>query len=660
MKITIGKFTFIQISIFLFVLMLIFGYTYFALQEKMATIVLNSINTQVAETNYILSKNITSKKEIASNRPLLERMVASNDFVYAIIIHDGKDVLISTDPSYKTILPANKLFVDKKGSYDQLLNTVAIERKIKFYNNGKAQYLQLLFILDKEELLFYFSRHSLEYIILFILVPLLVIFIVWLSVKKFIITPLEMLRQFAYYQNNTPKVFAIKELEVIRYSMVETFQRLEKEKKELYEIARKDSLCGLANRNALMEFVQRLIVHSKRTNKEFAMLFLDLDHFKSVNDSLGHNVGDELLKKVSTVIDDILRSNDFVARVGGDEFIIILQEYNSLLELTNIVDRIQKIIAQTWVIQTNPINISSSVGIAFYPKDGDDIVTLMKNSDIAMYEAKKNGRSRYHFFTEELNKRVQDTIMLEKDMKEALENNEYELYYQPKVDVKTGKIIAAEALIRWLHPSKGIISPASFISLAEEDGFIIKLGEWVYNSAIKQQRIFKENGLDINISINVSAKQFSSDGFYAKFLASLEENKVDPSSIDIEITEYLFFQHTNRNIEVLNRLHEKGITVSLDDFGTGYSSLSYLKDFPIDNLKIDKSFIDDLNDERGRVFVDTIVKMSQTLSMTVIAEGVETKEQLEYLKSINCDQYQGYYKSKPVCAKDFIDLYLNS
>jgi diguanylate cyclase (GGDEF)-like protein len=384
---------------------------------------------------------------------------------------------------------------------------------------------------------------------------------------------------------------------------------------------------------------------------------LDLDNFKDINDSLGHNVGDELLKKISSIIGEAVRSNDFVARVGGDEFVIIVEKYHSAVGLSVIVERIQKYLAQTWIIQTYPVHVGSSVGIAFYPKDGDNLVSLMKNSDIAMYEAKKNGRARYHFFTEELNKRVQDSIVLDKEMRKALAEKEYQLYYQPKVNIKTGAIVGAEALIRWISPGV-VIAPDVFIPLAEENGFIVELGRWVVKEAVKQQRLWKEKNIDIVISINVSAKQLLEDNFIREFKNMLEQNRVEPSKIDVEITEYLFLQHSEKNSQILQELHDFGVNISLDDFGTGYSSLSYLKRFPIDSLKIDKAFIDDYSSERGAIFVDTIVKMGQTLNMNVIAEGVELKEQLDYLKTIGCDQYQGYYFSKPLNVDDFEALFL--
>ena len=657
MKLSIQKFSFFLIALVLSVLFVIFTYFYFEQREKTASIIFQSINSELSQVNYIISKSVTSKDVVESYRPLLDRVAANNSFVGAIIIHDGQNILLSTDPFYKTI-PRTSVN-SYKSLYRQLLKQSSSEEKIRFYLGNKLQTLGLIFIFDREEIKQSFDEKGLNFFLLFIAVPFLLILLIWLIVKKLVINPLELLRQFAYYQNEVPKAFALQELEIIRYSMVETFDRLENEKKELYSVARTDALSGLANRNALMEYLTRLIASSKRDKKEFAMLFLDLDHFKSVNDSLGHNVGDELLKQIATIIDDVLRPNDFVARVGGDEFVIILQEYTSLHELTTIINRIQDTLAKTWVVQTNPITISSSVGIAFYPKDGKTLISLMKNSDIAMYEAKKNGRSGYHFYTEELNKRVQDTIRLEKDMKEALKNSEFELYYQPKIDINSGKIVAAEALIRWISPSKGMIAPDTFIPLADENGFIIELGEWIYKSAIKQQTLFKKAGIDIKISINLSPKQLLVDDFVDSFTKSIKESGANPNFIDVEITENLFYQHNDKNIEILNAIHDYGVTVSLDDFGTGYSSLSYLKDFPIDYLKIDKSFLDDFSNERGRVFIETIVKMGQTLKMQIIAEGVETVEQLEYLKSIDCNQYQGYYCSKPISVKDFEDFYLN-
>jgi len=657
MLLSIQKFTFLVVASLLSVLYLIFGYYHFSQQEKTASAILRAINSQMLETSYHLSKDIKSKDDIASVRAMLDRVASNSDFIDSIFIHDENEVLLATDPFRRKTISTNLLFSNGLSAYDKLEQIGAIEEEIRFYEGKKANTLKLTFVLDKDEIFQYFSERQTKFFLYFGLLPVFILVFVWFVLRHFVVRPLETLRQFAYYQSEVPKAFCLKELETIRYSMVQTFQRLESEKKELYDMARTDLLSGLANRNALKEYVERLIANSQRDNKEFAFLFLDLDNFKDINDSLGHNVGDELLKKISSMISEAVRSNDFIARVGGDEFVIIVERYHSVVELSVIVERIQKYLAQTWIIQTHPVNIGSSVGIAFYPKDGDNLVSLMKNSDIAMYEAKKNGRARYHFFTEELNKRVQDSIVLDKEMRKALADREYQLYYQPKVNTKTGAIVGAEALIRWISPG-GIITPNTFIPLAEENGFIVELGGWVIKEAIKQQRIWREKNIDVTISINVSAKQLLEGNFIRDFKNILEQNRVEPSKIDIEITEYLFLQHSERNSQILQELHDFGVTISLDDFGTGYSSLSYLKRFPIDSLKIDKAFIDDYNSNRGAIFVDTIVKMGQTLNMQVIAEGVELKEQLDYLKVIGCDQYQGYYFSKPLNVDDFEALFL--
>ncbi len=658
-KVGIQKFTLVLVIGLTVSLFSVFVYSYLQQRENTASVIYKSVHSELSEANYIVSKSITSKEDVKTHRALLDRVAANNDFIDAIIIHDGKNILLFTDPSYQKVPTSTQLQSSGESMYNQVMNQEVVEEKIRFYIGDKAESLNIAFMLDTKEIRAVFYEKDLSFVILFVIIPLVMILGIWIVVNKFVVHPLELLRQFAYYQNHIPKAFMLKELEIIRYSMVETCDRLEKEKKELYAIARTDSLSGLANRNALKEYLERLIANTDREEKEFAMLFLDLDHFKSVNDSLGHNIGDDLLKRIAGIVNNILRPSDYVARVGGDEFVVILQEYNSLRELTTIVDRVQNTLKNTIVVQSHPINISSSVGIAFYPKDGEDIVTLMKNSDIAMYEAKKNGRSQYHFFTEELNKRVQDVIALEKDMKEALRNSEFELYYQPKIDIGSEKIIGAEALIRWVSPTKGTVSPGDFISLAEENGFIIELGEWIFNTAIKQQKLFEEKGIDIKVSINLSPKQLLVDNFVENFIESIESVGANPSSIDIEITENLFYEHNNKNVEALGAIHDYGVSISLDDFGTGYSSLSYLKDFPIDCLKIDKAFIDDFDTERGCVFLETIVRMGQTLKMDVIAEGVETEEQLKYLKSIGCNEYQGFYSAKPMNSQEFEEFYLS-
>lgn len=640
------------------IMYIMFAEYYLDQREKTASAILNSLKNDMSEMSYILSKNIKQKNQVNEQRALLERAVSYNDFIHSIIILDDTHILLKTDPFYQTVPSRLRTYHPRSENfYDELSRKEWIETSIRYYEGRDAHELSLIFVLDKEEIAQLFDEDQIKFFISFGVLPIIILIIVWAIFHYFVSRPLELLRQYAYYQSKVPRAFKLRELEAIRSSMVQTFSRLETEQKELYEVSRKDALSGLANRHALHEYLERRIADAKRNEGEFAFLFLDLDHFKDVNDELGHDIGDELLKNIASVIHSVLRFNDFVARVGGDEFVIVLHQYDSMSDLTNIIKRIQNRLNMTWTIQTHPINITSSIGIAFYPKDGNDFISLMKNADIAMYEAKHKGRNQFHFFTEELNKKVRDNIALDKDMRQALKSGEYELYYQPKVDTLKGEIVGAEALIRWHHPEKGFIVPNSFIPLAEENGFIIELGEWVLIEALKQQVEWAREGIDITLSVNVATQQLLDTHFENKLLSILKETGADPKKLNFEITEYLFYKQNETNISVLNMIHDLGISISLDDFGTGYSSLSYLKLFPINCLKIDKLFLDDYHTKEGAIFLETIVKMGQSLQMNVVAEGVETSRQLEYIQKIGCHFYQGYYFSKPLPRMEFENLY---
>ena len=511
--------------IFLFIVLAFIFYNIYSffikIENNLAFVILQNLKTNITELSYTLSKELRSNNDILKYRSLLDRTAANYDFIDFIIVLQDDKLILSTNPTFKELIK-NSNISEKTDYYESLINKKFIEEEIRFYEGNNVKYLSLLYVLDKEELNIYFDKNKIDFFIYFGIIPLIIFTILLIILRYYILKPLEKLRQYAYYNNQVPKAFRFKELEAIRRSMVDSFLRLEEEKKDLYLMARTDSLSGLANRNSLNEYLERVIPISNRNNKEFAFLFLDIDHFKTVNDSLGHNIGDELLKNIASLIQSTLKPSDFVARVGGDEFVIILQEYNTYLELSTILNRIQEHLSKPWIIQTNPINISCSIGVSFYPKNGTDVISLMKNADIAMFEAKKLGRNQYHFFTEELNKTVQQTITLDKEMRLALKNNEYQLYYQAKIDLNNSEIIGVEALIRWISPKKGIISPSEFIPLAEENGFIIELGEWVVNQALKQYIKWKEKGIDIKISINVSAKQLSNIDFVKNLLTQIK------------------------------------------------------------------------------------------------------------------------------------------
>ena len=657
MSLSIKNFTIGILLLFMVGLYTVFINYFFTQRELTAKIIARSIQNDLSELSYVLSKHIR-KESIKTSRALLDRKSANNTYVKAISVFDDDKLLLTTDPKFSKVLNHNEVFKVKQDNIHQnLLEKYGFEENIHYYVGKNMKFYTLVFFIDHHTVNKNFEHARENFLLLFIFLPIVLTLLFWFSIQKFIAVPLELLRQYSYYQSQVPNPFKIKELEYIRSSMVQTFMRLEQERTDLYNLSRTDALSGLANRNHLQERVEHIIQQSKRTGREFALLFLDLDHFKSVNDSLGHDIGDELLKNVAHTIQDVLRTNDVVARIGGDEFIIVLTDYKDEIELIEIIGRIQNRLMKPWIIKTFPIHISSSIGITIYPKDGENLLSLMKNADIAMYEAKEKGRRGYHFFTEELNKKTQEIIELTNRMRDALDNNHYELFYQPQNSVLGSKIIGAEALIRWKDPEKGFIPPFLFIPIAEHNGFIIELGKWILETGIKQKKSWEDQGIDIKLAINVAAKQVQEKSFVQHLESLLNKYQVNANNIFLEITEYIFLHDNSSVYKTFTDIKKLGVQISLDDFGTGYSSLSYLKKFPIDVLKIDKAFLDDYNSQEGSVFIETIINMAQTLKLQVVAEGVETKEQLLYLKEMHCDIYQGYLCSQPVPIEEFNTLY---
>ncbi|WP_066402552.1 putative bifunctional diguanylate cyclase/phosphodiesterase [Aliarcobacter cryaerophilus] len=653
---SIQRFILFFIALLFLLFSIMFFYYFKSQEEQTSKVIYTTLEHELAERAYSISKMMEKKDDILLFRSLFVNTVANNNFLKAILVFDDDKLLLTTDPKIKSV-DENLILSDIKTYNKKLSKVTYLKDDILFYEQNKKKSLDFVYVLDKEEINQYFIKNREEFFLYFGFLPMVGFFLFYIVFRRYITIPLEKLRQLAYYNNKIPKAFKIRELESIRHSMVDSFSRLENEKKEFFLMARIDSLSGLANRNSLQEFLDRLIPTAKRKQEEFAFLFLDLDHFKTINDSLGHNIGDELLQKISGILKKVLRPNEFIARVGGDEFVLIIQDYKSNLELTNIIKRVQKQLSKPWVIQTHPVETTCSIGIAIFPQDGKDQISLMKSADIAMYEAKKHGRNQYHFFTKELNDKLLKIINLNKQMRIALKNGDYQLFYQPKVCLKDSKIIGVEALIRWIDKEKGFIPPSDFIPLAEENDFIIDLGDWIVEEALNQYLDWKNKGIDIVMSINISAKQFLQNRFAENLIEKINSKKIEPNRIILELTEYILIDQNNSVYSTLRKLNEFGVSISLDDFGTGYSSLSYLKKYPIDYLKIDKSFIDDSCNSQGKVFIETIVKMGQTLNMKIVAEGVETQEQVEYLKSISCNLYQGYYFSKPIKAKELEEFY---
>ena len=428
---------------------------------------------------------------------------------------------------------------------------------------------------------------------------------------------------------------------------------------ELNYLAQHDSLTGISNRLKLYTEMEHIISRSKREQSKFAVLFLDLDHFKNINDTLGHDIGDLLLQQVVLRIKPNIREDDLFARLGGDEFVIVLTRIDEH-HLSSVINKVMELLRKEYDIVGHRLRISSSMGISLYPNDGNDTTTLMKNADIAMYKAKKCGRDNFNFFTEELNVEVQNEMRMEMDLAKALENSEFVLHFQPKVETTDNRIIGAEALIRWNHPQEGLIYPDAFIPLAENNGFIIKLGRWVIEEACRVIAEYNSAGrTNLHLSINLSTYQIQNDDIVAVIKNALEVNSVSAGQLFVEITESVMLKRTELTIEVLKEIKAMGVNICLDDFGTGYSSLSYLHQFPVDSIKIDRSFVNLIKEDGSKAaLLDTIIAMGETLDLNIIAEGVEEEYQREYLLEKDCAYYQGYLFSRPVDQESYLKLIL--
>ncbi|MCE9550275.1 MAG: EAL domain-containing protein [Betaproteobacteria bacterium] len=423
-------------------------------------------------------------------------------------------------------------------------------------------------------------------------------------------------------------------------------------------ISQHDFLTDLPNRMLLHDRLTQAIAHAAREQRKVAVMFLDLDRFKGINDTLGHLVGDKLLKIVADRISSVARVSDTVSRLGGDEFAIMLPYIENMDDIATIAVKLLMSIAGPCVIDGNEIEVTTSIGISVFPEDGNDSESLIAHADAAMYQAKGNGRNNYQFFTREMNRRTLERMAIKNKLSHALERNELFLLYQPQVDLQSGRIIGAEALVRWDNPLYGKVLPAQFIPIAEENGLVPPIGEWVLREACRQNQEWRKLGLmKITMAVNLSAVQFRLKNLGDIIKDILHESGLSPSGLELEITEGVVMQDAEAAILLLEDMKAMGLKLSVDDFGTGYSSLSYLKRFPIDKFKIDQSFVRDLaTDTNDAVIVSTIISMAHSLKLKVIAEGVETAEQLAFLKQQGCDEIQGYYFSQPVSAEEFTKL----
>jgi len=426
---------------------------------------------------------------------------------------------------------------------------------------------------------------------------------------------------------------------------------------QMSHMASHDYLTGLPNRSLLNDRMTQSIAFAQRHNKRVALFFMDLDHFKHINDSLGHSVGDELLKSIAKRLKTCVRDSDTVCRQGGDEFVVLLNEIESAHDAVLTAEKIIEAMGTPHLVSGHQLNVTFSIGISLYPDDGKDLETVARKSDAAMYQAKKKGRNTYQMFLNEMDVRAFARQSIEQELHRALEQNRFVLHYQPKVNLETGSMTGVEALIRMQKSDNQLLYPEHFISIAEDCGLILPIGKWVLHEACRQTQEWLQAGFDIGqIAVNVSAGEFHNQDFLAGVTSVLNETGLDPRYLELEITESGLMKYTEQLMATLHALKKLGVRIAIDDFGTGYSSLSYLARFPLDTLKIDQSFVQNLEDasrDTENAIISAIIAMGESLKLRVVAEGIETKQQLDFLQSKNCTEGQGYYFSRPVAAEDF-------
>lgn len=427
-------------------------------------------------------------------------------------------------------------------------------------------------------------------------------------------------------------------------------------KQKIEQLAYYDSLTNLANRLLLQDRMSKAMQLAKRNDTKLAVLFLDLDHFKLINDTLGHGVGDNLLMYISELLKRQVRESDTVSRFGGDEFVILLSSIKIIEDAKHIAEKIQASLQQKHVIGTHQLYITTSIGIAIYPEHAQNVNDLITNADIAMYEAKNSGRNCCRLYQQSMGRSINQRLNIEQDLVEAIKSkNGIEVYYQAKIDTLTNKIVGAEALVRWIHPRDGLICPDEFIYIAESTGLMIELGYLIIENAVLQTKALKELGFsNLVIAINLSSRQFQDVNLVGYISSIIKKYDISPSQLEFEITESISMYNLSETLRILTELKAIGVSIAIDDFGTGHSSLLYLKKFPIKTLKIDRSFVMDITtDNNDRVIAQTIILMAKSLNLSTVAEGVETLEHVNLLREMGCDQLQGYFFSKPISKEEF-------
>jgi diguanylate cyclase (GGDEF)-like protein len=569
--------------------------------------------------------------------------------------------------------------LDKMLSFDNLQKAAQSNIAIKINASEKLVYLQgraindeltLYTMIPEKDLLSASRGLGIVVTTVTLLTILLASVLTFYFINRILIQPIQQLGQSARdigrgtFKRKTD-ITSRDEIGDLARSFEEMGRNLYESQVQITYLAYHDALTGLPNRRMFEEFLQHAVANVKRHHNGLALLFLDLDNFKQINDTMGHQAGDELLQRLSERFTACLRDEDMLslhevfegqempretlARVGGDEFLILLPSIDDPGEAAIVALRLQEALTKPFEIDNNEFFISSSIGISIYPTDGEDAESLIKNADIAMYHAKNNGRNNYQYFNESMNVAAYERMTLENALRKALENQEFCLHYQPKIDMLNGEIKGVEALIRWQHPKLGMVLPSKFISIAEDSGLIVAIGEWVIDEATRQIRRWQDAGIDLSMSINISTVQLNKQNVVEVIKNYIHKNGCQPDCLEIELTETSIMDAQEPAINMLNDLKALGVLISMDDFGIGYSSFRYLRNLPIDILKIDRSFVRHItaNKDDAAIF-SAMLAMAHTLDLRVVAEGVETFEQLEFLRNLKCDLVQGYLFSRPL------------
>ncbi|MES2352973.1 MAG: EAL domain-containing protein [Pseudomonadota bacterium] len=423
-------------------------------------------------------------------------------------------------------------------------------------------------------------------------------------------------------------------------------------------LAYHDGLTALPNRTMFTQILGHGLSLARRHNKKLAVLFLDLDRFKAINDTLGHEAGDSLLQEVARRLKDCLRKSDTVARFGGDEFVVLLEEIPDTNHISIVATKILNALVKPMTLANQELHVTASVGISIFPEDGQDEQSLMKNADIALYRTKEGGKNSFRLYSEQMNTYSFQRLAMESDLRHALEHDEFELYYQIKLDLRSNDVTGMEALLRWNHPRDGMVSPAQFLAIAEETGLIVPIGKWVLRTACMQNKAWQDEGLPhLRVAVNLSARQFADESLLRDVIQTLEETGLPPDCLELEITESMVMRAPEKAVQILTELKALGVQLAIDDFGVGYAALANIKRFPVDTIKVDRSFINNIAKQgEEKSLTEAIIAMGKTLSLTVVAEGVETQEQYDFLREKACDEFQGFYFSKPLEQSKFVEL----